>query len=75
MPKSVLVQVVRLSISFEKEVHERVTDLADAHDVSTAWTIRKAANAYLEDHHHPVEPISRGQALLERHLSRYGLGA
>ncbi len=57
MPKSVLVQVVRLSISFEKEVHERVTDLADAHDVSTAWTIRKAANAYLEDHHHPVEPI------------------
>ena len=34
MPKSVLVQVVRLSISFEKEVHERVTDLADAHDVS-----------------------------------------
>ena len=28
MPKSVLVQVVRLSISFEKEVHERVTDLA-----------------------------------------------
>ena len=46
MPKSVLVQVVRLSISFEKEVHERVTDLADAHDVSTAWTIRKAANAY-----------------------------
>ena len=38
MPKSVLVQVVRLSISFEKEVHERVTDLADAHDVSTAWT-------------------------------------
>ena len=48
MPKSVLVQVVRLSISFEKEVHERVTDLADAHDVSTAWTIRKVANAYLE---------------------------
>ena len=47
MPKSVLVQVVRLSISFEKEVHERVTDLADAHDVSTVWTIRKAANAYL----------------------------
>ena len=38
MPESVLVQVVRLSISFEKEVHERVTDLADAHDVSTAWT-------------------------------------
>ena len=41
MPKSVLVQVVRLSISFEKEVHERVTDLADAHDVSTAWTFAK----------------------------------
>ena len=43
-------QTARLSVSFEKEVYERVTALADAHDVSTAWIIRKAVNAYLEGH-------------------------
>ena len=42
-------QTARLSVSLEKEVYERVTALADAHDVSTAWIIRKAVNAYLED--------------------------
>lgn len=51
-------QTARLSVSFEKEVYERVTALADAHDVSTAWIIRKAVNAYLEGHHHSAQIIS-----------------
>ena len=49
-------QIARLSVSFEKEIYERVTALADAHDVSTAWIIRKAVRTYLEDRHHVVEP-------------------
>ena len=49
-------QIARLSVSFEKEIYERVTALADAHDVSTAWIIRKAVKTYLEDRHHVVEP-------------------
>lgn len=51
-------QTARLSVSFDKEVYERVTALADAHDVSTAWIIRKAVNAYLEDHPHSAQLIS-----------------
>ena len=45
-------QVARLSVSFEKEIYEVVTALADVHDVSTAWIIRKAVRTYLEEHHH-----------------------
>lgn len=51
-------QVARLSVSFEKEVYERVTALADAHDVSTAWIIRKAVRTYLEDCHNTGDPTS-----------------
>ncbi len=51
-------QTARLSVSFDKEVHERVAALADAHDVSAAWIIRKAISAYLEDYSHSAQIIS-----------------
>ena len=59
-------QTARLSVSFEKEVYERVTALADAHEVSTAWIIRKAVNAYLEDHHLSTQIVSTRRAVPSR---------
>ena len=50
-------QTARLSVSFEKTDYDRVTALAEAHDVSTAWIIRKAVRNYLDDHGHSAGPI------------------
>lgn len=41
-------QIARLSVSFEKADYDRVTAIAEANDVSTAWVIRKAVSAYLD---------------------------
>lgn len=50
-------QTSRLSVSFEKSDYDRVTALAEAHDVSTAWIIRKAVRDYLDGDGHSAVPI------------------
>ena len=50
-------QTARLSVSFEKADYDRVTALAEAHDVSTAWIIRKAVRNYLDDYGHSDSPF------------------
>ena len=50
-------QTSRLSVSFEKADYDRVTALAEAHDVSTAWIIRKAVRNLLDDYSHSAVPI------------------
>lgn len=56
-------QTARLSVSFEKADYDRVTAIAEANDVSTAWIIRKAVSAYLDTFGHSALPIGgqRGQ--------------
>ena len=54
-------QTSRLSVSFEKTDYDRVTALAVAHDVSTAWIIRKAVRNLLDDHSHSAVPIRSRQ--------------
>ena len=56
-------QTARLSVSFEKTDYDRVTAIAEANNLSTAWIIRKAVSAYLDTFGHSVLPISgqRGQ--------------
>ena len=52
-------QTARLSDSFVKEVYGRATAaFADAHDASTAWIIRRAVNAYLEERRRSVLLVS-----------------
>lgn len=41
-------QTSRLRVSFEKTVYDRVTALAGAHDISTAWIVRTAVRSYLD---------------------------
>ncbi len=50
-------QTARLSVSFEKVDYDRVTAIAEANDVSTAWIIRKAVTAYLDTFGHSALPI------------------
>ena len=51
-------QTARLSVSFEKIDYERVTAIAEANDVSTAWIIRKAVCVYLDAYEHSATSIS-----------------
>lgn len=41
-------ETARLSVGFSKADYERVTEIAEANDVSTAWIIRKAVSTYLD---------------------------
>ena len=50
-------QTARLSVSFEKADYDRVTAIAEANDVSTAWIIRKAVTTYLDAFGHSALPI------------------
>lgn len=50
-------QTARLSVSFEKADYDRVTAIAEANDVSTAWIIRKAVTVYLDAFGHSALPI------------------
>jgi len=50
-------QISRLSVSFEKADYDRVTAIAEANDVSTAWIIRKAVTTYLDAFGHSALPI------------------
>ena len=59
-------QTARLNVSFDKEVYERVMALADAHDASTAWIVRRAVNAYLEDHRHNPQIINVRRSVQSR---------
>ncbi len=50
-------QTARLSVSFEKADYDRVTAIAEANDVSSAWIIRKAVTAYLDAFGHSALPL------------------
>ena len=50
-------QTARLSVSFEKAEYDRVTAIAEANNVSTAWIIRKAVSSYLDNFGHSALPI------------------
>lgn len=41
---------VRTSVILPKEAYERVQEIAEANDVSSAWVIRQAVLSYLESH-------------------------
>lgn len=68
-------QIARLSVSFEKADYDRVTAIAEANDVSTAWIIRKAVSAYLDARErsaiaigaHEGQPQDLAPATDERH--------
>jgi len=41
---------IRTSVILPKEAYERVQEIAEANDVSSAWVIRQAVLSYLESH-------------------------
>ena len=43
-------QTARLSVSIEKADYDRVTAIAEANQVSTAWIIRRAVSVFLDDY-------------------------
>lgn len=42
-------KVVRTTVSLPASIHSKLADLAEQHDVSVAWIIRRALTNYLEE--------------------------
>ena len=54
---------VRLSVSLDPADHAELLRLAEQHDLSVAWVVRKAVSEFVArnaDHDQPVLPLQRG---------------
>ena len=54
---------VRLSISLDAADHAELSRLAEQHDLSVAWVVRKAVSEFVArnaDQNEPVLPLHRG---------------